>query len=484
MRPSLVSASNVTLRRCQKTLLQTSLLNTRWKLSNGGKLYITGASSLQKSTHLCHIKGAHILTTEISMQQQIIYNSKTFQHFQNGFKTSSPKRVHPLLMILIKPLSRLIPMIAGRKLRKWWKSLSDAEKITFKETKKKYGYIVGAVGLVTIASILYANQSHDEDWNVLGTKVIGNRFIALSKNQMKSLGTFEFEQMLVEYEDNLLPDSDPTYGRVAKVANRLLEANVDVKGIHGKTWTISVVRNEEQNAFVLPNGNIFVFTGMLEACKNDDQLGIVLGHEIAHVLLSHGAEQIAYSNLLSFLMIAPFLLLWAVLPNDAISMFASWLFSKTSNLLLELPFSRKMENEADVVGLELSSKACFDVREAPAFWGKMKIIEDMISEDEEEFSSEFLSTHPSHANRQNQLSDLLPNALERRSACDCKKLLGPDPMQEFMDFKNYVNAYWDKQSQEFKSSKEVLQTSVDEYAREWMSIKQFVAQAKNNNRKI
>ena len=49
-----------------------------------------------------------------------------------------------------------------------------------------------------------------------------------------------------------MPDSDPAYTRVAKVANRLLKANTDLKGIHGKEWTISVIENAAKNAFVLP----------------------------------------------------------------------------------------------------------------------------------------------------------------------------------------------------------------------------------------
>ena len=63
--------------------------------------------------------------------------------FQCGFRTSSPNRVHPLLLALLKPLSRIVPMIAGRKIRKWWKNLSDSEKLKFKEAKKKYIYILG-----------------------------------------------------------------------------------------------------------------------------------------------------------------------------------------------------------------------------------------------------------------------------------------------------------------------------------------------------
>ena len=58
--------------------------------------------------------------------------------------------------------------------------------------------------------------------------------------------------MLQQYDDELLPESDPTYARVAKVSNRLLSANSDIKEIHGKEWTISVIHSDQRNAFVLP----------------------------------------------------------------------------------------------------------------------------------------------------------------------------------------------------------------------------------------
>ena len=66
-----------------------------------------------------------------------------------------------------------------------------------------------------------------------------------------------------EWEDDLLPDSDPTYTRVAIVANRLLKANVDIKEVHGKEWTISVIENEERNAFVLPVSTVYYATDTL-----------------------------------------------------------------------------------------------------------------------------------------------------------------------------------------------------------------------------
>ena len=147
------------------------------------------------------------------------------------------------------------------------------------------------------------------------------------------------------------------------------------------------------------------------------------------------AEQLTYTNFLSVLMIAPLLFLWAALPNDAVAMLADWLFTKISKLLLELPFSRNMETEADIVGMELASKACFDIREAPAFWARMKLLTDAESDEDDMDFPEYLSTHPSHERRHEFLTEMLPNALEKRSTFGCCKLTGPDPL---LDTKNIM----------------------------------------------
>ena len=67
-----------------------------------------------------------------------------------GFKTSSTNRVHPLLLTLLKPISRIVTMIAGRKIRKWWRNKSESDKLKFRKyfIKEEFGdirdrYIVG-----------------------------------------------------------------------------------------------------------------------------------------------------------------------------------------------------------------------------------------------------------------------------------------------------------------------------------------------------
>ena len=106
-------------------------------------------------------------------------------------------------------------------------------------------------------------------------------------------------------------------------------------------------------------------------------------------------------NFLNGLLIIPMAVLWAFIPSEGIAFITDRFVRKVTELIIELPYSRLMENEADEVGLRLAAKACFDVREAPVIWGHMHL-EKIMNESEEEqayrkkgVTLDFLSTHPS-----------------------------------------------------------------------------------------
>ena len=100
-------------------------------------------------------------------------------------------------------------------------------------------------------------QQHLEESELTGRK----RFLALKKDQIEKVAEKEFENHLEVLGDALLPEKHPYYDRVEKVAAKILNSNNDIDEVKRKTWTVSVVDREDQNAFVLPTGNIFVFTG-------------------------------------------------------------------------------------------------------------------------------------------------------------------------------------------------------------------------------
>ena len=121
----------------------------------------------------------------------------------------------------------------------------------------------------------------------------------------------------------------------------------------------------------------FFNSGMLKVCSNNDQLAIIIAHEISHALLNHAGEKLSYANFISALLFIPMAVIWAILPNDGIAIITDWFVDKVSAIIFDLPFSRQMEEEADEVGLKLAAKACVDIREAPLFWAKMRLLEEI-----------------------------------------------------------------------------------------------------------
>jgi len=353
-----------------------------------------------------------------------------------AFHTSSSRpAVPPVLYLLVKPLTRVAAAVLGRSARLYWKKLPADSKKLIKEAalvhKKKFLFSGALFG----GGLLYAYESHVQECPVTGRK----RFVALYPEQMKSISKNEFENMIEEFQDYILPNNHREYERVARVSNRLLNGNKDLRQIYDKNWTITVINQPIQNAMVLPSGNIFIFRGMLDLCKNDDQLAVIIGHEMAHSILGHVAEKLTLASFVQVVLLVPMALLWALMPNGGIAIVCDWFIDKVTNLLVHLPFSRYMELEADEVGLILAAKACFDVREAPAFWELLELLDDDPLSNEEDL--EFLATHPVHKTRYEKLSDLLTSALVLRQFCGCEKLNpNSDPKLKIEDFKKVMKS--------------------------------------------
>jgi len=107
---------------------------------------------------------------------------------------------------------------------------------------------------------------------------------------------------------------------------------VRAAGIAGADWEFNVILSPQKNAFVLPGGKVFVFTGILPVMANDDGMAAVLGHEIAHQLARHSAEKVSLN-----LAIGVVQLVLSLIVGMNVDQLSHTLFG----LLLELPYSRK-----------------------------------------------------------------------------------------------------------------------------------------------
>lgn len=227
-----------------------------------------------------------------------------------------------------------------------------------------------------------------------------------------------------EFKNDLLPEEDPRYLTVKKVVYHLTQCNQDVPGVSEINWVVHVVHSPKVNAFVLPNGQVFVFTGLLNSVTDMHQLSFLLGHEIAHAVLGHAAEKASLVHLLDFLGMIFLTMIWAICPRDSLAVLGQWIQSKLQEYMFDRPYSRTLEAEADKIGLQLAAKACVDVRASSVFWQQMEFSESLHGYPK---LPEWLSTHPSHGNRAEYLDRLIPQALKLREVCNCPPLSGPDP---------------------------------------------------------
>nr|CAD7573140.1 unnamed protein product [Timema californicum] len=207
--------------------------------------------------------------------------TQPFRSLHTPVKESS---VWVYFMILIRPLSKVVAIVFGRSFRKWWKSLPPNKRKLFMEALKKNKYKILFYTSVLTGLSYYFYYSHLEE-NPLTRK---QRFILFTQDQIMQLAAIELEAQMMLFGDKILNPSHPVYKRVSRVAHAIIRASKDMKGIPNMKWSITVINDPAvRNAFVLPDGKMFIFTGMIAECSNDDQLAIIMTHEMAHALLSH-----------------------------------------------------------------------------------------------------------------------------------------------------------------------------------------------------
>ncbi|XP_034251682.1 metalloendopeptidase OMA1, mitochondrial-like [Thrips palmi] len=349
------------------------------------------------------------------------------------FHTTAPqKAIPPLVWVVLRPFANVAAALFGRFFRRFWQRLPPEKRDRIiLSLRKRRRTLLGIFGTLSLGLLLYV-LAHIEE--VPYTK--RRRFILFSRQDMRHLCEEVQKEILESYKDANLPYNHPLYQRIYKVMYSLMQANKEEIVNSGvSSWNIYVIDDPDvNNAMVLPNGTVFIFTGIIDTCSSDDQLGTILAHEIAHVLLNHQGETISEDHISSMLFVLLITAIWAVLPDFAA--FLSHMFaSQTKSLFIQLPFSRLMESEADAVGLNLAAKACLDVREASVFWAKMALREELGCEEK---PLELLSSHPSHESRQKAIDELIPDALKLRESCKCGVLSRSDPRSQFVLHKNFL----------------------------------------------
>jgi metalloendopeptidase OMA1, mitochondrial len=222
--------------------------------------------------------------------------------------------------------------------------------------------------------------------------------VGMSTQQEALLGLQSYQQVLTQSET---VDSGPELDMVKRVASRL--ATATGKGGADFDWQVSLIRSPEVNAFCLPGGKIVVYTGILPVAQNEAALATVLGHEMAHATSRHGSQRVLEQNLAQTALTGVAMSLSDMDYDKQRAVMGALGAGAQFGVLM--PFSRKHESEADAIGLLYMARAGYDPQESIRFWQRMESTGTSQP-------PEFLSSHPSHGTRIQQLEAEMPKALE------------------------------------------------------------------------
>jgi predicted Zn-dependent protease len=221
-------------------------------------------------------------------------------------------------------------------------------------------------------------------------------------NQQSKL---QYDALLKEADQKnaLVDDNDPQLQRLRAIAKRIIPhvGRWNAEAANWR-WEVNLLNSDQVNAFCMPGGRIAFFTGILRKLNmTDDEVAMVMGHEIAHALREHARKRQGESQL-------------AAIAGKLGGIAASALFGIDPNLTdfggrmaaqaAVLKFSRGEETEADLVGIDLAARAGFDPRAGIALWQKMGAVNARAP-------IEFLSTHPSGDTRIAEMNKSMPLVL-------------------------------------------------------------------------
>ncbi len=192
--------------------------------------------------------------------------------------------------------------------------------------------------------------------------------------------------------------------RLATAVETYLKNNGMAEDVQNYKWQFNLVQDQNVNAWCMPGGLICVYEGLLPVTQDEASLAIVMGHEIAHAVARHSAEQYSTQVKQQYGMQAGTVLA-SVLGAGGNTIAAGQTILSQGLGLQNLHYSRNHESEADHLGIIFAAMAGYDPQVAVNFWQRM-------SAQSSNKTAEFLSSHPSDATRIKQIQGWMPEALK------------------------------------------------------------------------
>ncbi|MFZ6849289.1 M48 family metallopeptidase [Undibacterium sp. RuRC25W] len=249
--------------------------------------------------------------------------------------------------------------------------------------------------------IAHAQEAPRQDGVNVGNMSWARKFGGSGLEQQAAL---QYAQVIQDARQKraLGPDDFSQVVRLRSIANKLIPYTLswNPRSKNWK-WEINLLGSKQINAYCMPGGKIAFYSGILDTLKlTDDEIAIVMGHEIAHALREHGAERAGKANILNF-MVQGTEVVAGLKGYDP--RFAGALAGSVAKVGM-LAFSRQDETEADIVGLDIAARAGFDPRAGIVLWQKMAMVNKSSP-------PQWLSTHPAGNNRIAEIQKHLPEVM-------------------------------------------------------------------------
>ena len=258
--------------------------------------------------------------------------------------------------------------------------------------------------LAVVTALVFASCGTTRTVPITGRK----QNLLVSDEQVLSLSNQEYSNFMKSAKVSTDAANTAMVKRVGQnlataVQNYLVNNGLQSE-IKNFSWEFNLVQNKEANAFCMPGGKIVVYEGLLPYTQNEASLAIVLGHEIAHAVAKHSAEQMSKQIKNQY----GTQILGGVLQAAGVSSTTTQLAQILAQKGLQfrsLKYSRDHETEADRMGLIFAAMAGYDPNVAVAFWQRM-------SQGSSSNQNDMFSDHPSDAKRIAAIKAEMPEALK------------------------------------------------------------------------
>jgi predicted Zn-dependent protease len=277
----------------------------------------------------------------------------------------------------------------------------DLSRVTAARLVRRTGPAITIVATVLLASaaLQLSGCASTTQGGAVGAE--RKQLLLVSSEDMDKMSAQSYNKLTNEAAKKGALNTDPALTQRVRAIAVHIEPQTVVfrKDAPGWKWEVNVLSSDELNAFCMPGGKIVFYSGLIEQLKlSDDEIAIVMGHEISHALREHSREQVSQ----------------AMAAQTAIGVTAAFLglgggtaqLANTAyDSVIATKFSRVDESEADRMGLELTARAGDDPRAGVSLWTKM------MQANKGGQQPEFLSTHPADATRVKQIESLLPTVM-------------------------------------------------------------------------